>query len=199
MQHARMKRLLGFFARGCLALIPVMVTGYILWALITATDALVGVSIPGLGLVVAVGLTTLVGFLISNVIGRRVYLIMDQMMTRVPIVKLLYKSIRDLIQTFVGANQSIGKPVVVRISPDSESRVMGLLTRDDLSALGLPDHVAVYIPQAYNVGGQVLAVRRDQVEEVAIPASEMLTFMMSGGASGLGVAVTNTPPRVHAN
>lgn len=191
-----MTRLLGFFARGCLALIPVIVTSYILWTLIRATDALVGVSIPGLGLLVAVSLTTLVGFLISNVIGRRVYWLLDQVMTRVPVVKLLYKSIRDLIQTFVGTNQSIGKPVVVRISPGSESRVMGLLTRDDLSALGLPDHVAVYIPQAYNVGGQVLAVHRDQVEHVAIPASEMLTFVMSGGASGLGVAVTNTPPRV---
>jgi uncharacterized membrane protein len=191
-----MTRLLGFFARGCLALLPVLVTGYILWALIRATDALVGVSIPGLGLLVAISLTTLVGFLISNVIGRRVYWLIDQVMTRVPVVKLLYKSIRDLIQTFVGSNQSIGKPVVVRISPGSEARVMGLLTRDDLSALALPDHVAVYIPQAYNVGGQVLAVHRNQVEEVAIPASEMLTFMMSGGASGLGVAVTNTPPRV---
>jgi len=182
-----MARLIGYFARGCLALIPIAATIYIVWNVVTFTDELVGVSIPGLGLIVAIGLTTLVGFLISNVIGRRVYWLFDQVMARVPFVKLLYTSIRDLIQTFVGEKKTIGIPVSVRLSPATENRVLGLLTRDDLGALGFPDHVAVYLPQAYNIGGQVLAVHKDQVERVDIPASEMLTFMMSGGAAGLGV------------
>jgi uncharacterized membrane protein len=191
-----MSRLLGYFARGCLAIIPIALTVYILWAIVSATDSLLGISIPGLGIVVTVGLITAIGFLISNVIGRRIFWLLDQVMARVPLVKLLYKSIRDLLQAFVGSNESIGKPVVVQFSKDSSARVMGLLTRRDLSALNLTDHVAVYIPQAYNVGGQVLAVRRDQVEEIDIPAAEMLTFMMSGGAAGLGVALTKTPPLV---
>lgn len=196
MHHHRMSRLLGYFARGCLAIIPVASTAYILWGIITATDNLLGISIPGLGIVITVSLITLVGLLISNVIGRRVYGLLDQVLTRVPLVKLLYKSIRDLLQAFVAGNESIGKPVVVRFSKDSDLRIMGLLTRRDLSALRLPDHVAVYIPQAYNVGGQVVAVPRDQVEHVDIPAAEMLTFMMSGGAAGLGIAFTKKPPPV---
>jgi uncharacterized membrane protein len=181
-----MSRFIGYFARGCLALIPVAATVYILWAVVTATDALLGVSVPGLGIVVAIGLTTLVGFLISNVIGRRVYSLFDQLISKVPLVKLLYTSIRDLIQTFVGDKKTIGQPVSVRISKDSDIRVLGLLTRDDLSAMGLSDHVAVYLPQAYNIGGQVLAIHKSCVEKVNMASSEMLAFMMSGGASGLG-------------
>lgn len=183
-----MSRFIGYFARGCLALIPVAATVYILWAVVTATDALLGVSVPGLGIVVAIGLTTLVGFLISNVIGNRIYSLFDQLISKVPLVKLLYTSIRDLIQTFVGDKKTIGQAVSVRLSKDSEIRVLGLLTRDDLSAMGFPDHVAVYLPQAYNIGGQVLAIPKSDVERVDIASSEMLTFMMSGGASGLGAA-----------
>src|SRR5690606_30849257 len=113
-----MSRFIGYFARGCLALIPVAATVYILWPVVTATDALLGVSVPGLGIVVAIGLTTLVGFLISNVIGNRIYSLFDQLISKVPLVKLLYTSIRDLIQTFVGDKKTIGQAVSVRLSND---------------------------------------------------------------------------------
>lgn len=181
----RMKQLLGYFARGCLAVLPLAATVYVLWLGIQVTDSLVGVSVPGLGLVVAFTVITLVGFLVSNVIGRRVYGWFDTMIARVPLVKVLYTSIRDLIQTFVGDKKAVGKPVAVRLTPTSETRLLGLLTRDTLDMLAFPDHVAVYIPQAYNIGGQVLAIPRAQVEQLNVGSAEMLTFMMSGGAAGL--------------
>lgn len=180
-----MSRFLGYFARGCLAIVPISATIYILWWIVTTTDALLGVTIPGLGLIVTLGLITLVGFLVSNVIGSRIYGLFDHVMKQLPVVKLLYTSIRDLLAAFVG-EQKIGQPVSVRLTAESETRVLGLLTRNDLRPIGLPDHVAVYLPQAYNIGGQVLAIHRDQVEPIDIPSSEMLAFMMSGGASGLG-------------
>ncbi len=190
-----MKTFVGYFARGCLALIPLAATVYIIWAVITAMDGLLGISVPGLGLVIAVALITFVGFFVSNVVGRQIYELFDKIMGRLPVVKLLYKSIRDLLETFAGDQKTTGQPVSVRLSSTSEHRILGLLTRDDLSALGLPDHVAVYVPQAYNIGGQVLAIHRDQVEQLDVSSTEMLTFMMSGGASGLGVETTATPPQ----
>jgi uncharacterized membrane protein len=191
-----MKNLFGYFVRGCLALIPILGTVYIVWALISAMDDLLGITVPGLGLLLSVALITLVGFLVSNVIGRKILEWFDLILGKVPVIKLLYKSIRDLLQTFAGEKKTTGRPVSIRLSQDSETRILGLLTRDDLSALGLPDHVAVYIPQAYNIGGQVVAIHRDQVERIAVSATEMLTFMMSGGASGLGNLVTGMPPLV---
>jgi len=191
-----MKTLVGYFARGCLALIPVALTVYVFWAVITTMDGLLGTTIPGLGLIVSVALITSVGFLVSNVIGRTIYGWFDLMMGRLPVVKLLYKSVRDLLQTFAGEKKTTGRPVKVRLTPGSDTYILGLLTRDDLSALGLIEHVAVYLPQAYNIGGQVLAVPRAQVETVSVSSAEMLTFMMSGGASGLGAPVTGMPPAV---
>lgn len=191
-----MKLLFGYFVRGCLALIPLAATVYVFWALISALDSLLGLTIPGLGFMLAVGIITLVGFLVSNVIGRKVLGWFDVLMGHVPGVKLLYKSLRDLLQTFAGEKKTTGKAVSVRLDPNSETRLLGLLTRDDLSGLGLADHVAVYLPQAYNIGGQVIAIHRSQVELIDISSAEMLTFMMSGGASGLGAPATGMPPQV---
>lgn len=193
-----MKTLVGYFVRGCLALIPLALTVYVFWVLISTMDSLLGTTIPGLGLLVSIVLITTVGFLVSNVIGRTVYGWFDLMMGRVPVVKLLYKSVRDLLQTFAGEKKTTGRPVRVRLTPGSDTYILGLLTRDDLSPLGLFEHVAVYVPQAYNIGGQVLAIPRAQVEAVAVSSAEMLTFMMSGGASGPGAPVTAVPPAVSA-
>lgn len=183
-----MGRLLGYFARGCLLLVPVGLTLYILYFIVSTLDQFLGVPIPGLGLVLTLGLITAAGFLFSNVIGRQIYWLIDQLFARLPFIKLLYTSLRDLVNAFFGEKKNFGQPVSLRLSPESEVRLFGFLTRPELPALSLPTHVAVYVPQAYNIGGQVLIVPREQVEPLDLPATELLTFMMSGGASGLGRA-----------
>lgn len=181
-----MKRVVGYFARGCLALVPVTLIVYLLMSIVSFTDKLVGLSVPGLGLVLALAFVTTVGFLISNVIGRRIYQFYDGVMARLPVIKLFYTSTRDLLQTVVGESTAFGHPVRFRLADSGDIRFLGLMTRDNLSALGLPEHAAVYLPQAYNIGGQVIAVPRAQLEVVNLRASEMLAFMMSGGSAGVG-------------
>lgn len=179
-----MSRILGYFARGCLVLVPTLLTLYILYALVTKLDALLGVSIPGLGVVLTLALTTVVGLLFSNVVGRKVSSLIDRLFARLPLVKLLYTSIRDLLNAFLGEERRFGRAVSFRLSADSETRLFGFLTRDDLGMFALTDHVAVYVPQAYNIGGQVLAVPRALVQQLEASPTELLTFMVSGGASG---------------
>lgn len=179
-----MARLVGYFARGCLAIVPVAATIYILYVLVTGLDSLLGVSVPGLGILVAVGLITAVGFLISNVIGKQIYGLFDRLMARLPLVKLLYTSIRDLVSAVVGEERKFGQPVALTLSADTETFVLGFISRESLSPLGLADHVSVYVPQAYNIGGQVLLVHRQQVRPLDVAAGELFAFVLSGGASG---------------
>ena len=191
-----MSRLLGYFARGCLAVVPLAATLYILYIIVTGLDGLLGVTFPGLGILVALGLITGVGFLVSNVVGRKVYELFEAGMAHVPLVKLLYSSLRDLVSAFVGENRRFGRAVSVQLSPGSETYLLGFMSREHLEALSLPDHVAVYVPQAYNIGGQVLIVPRDQVTHLGVPAADLLRFLLSGGASGLGVRNTAPMPPV---
>lgn len=180
-----MSRVFGYFARGCLVLVPILLTVIAFVTIVRQTDAWLGVSTPGLGLLFALGGTTLVGFLASQYLGRRIYLIFDRWMGRVPGVSLVYGSIRDIVSALIGEKAAFGTAVLVRLDPRSEVRVVGFLTRESGPFPAVAEHVTVYVPQAYNIGGQVLLLPKSQVEPLDVPATDALTFVLSGGATGL--------------
>jgi uncharacterized membrane protein len=115
-------------------------------------------------------------------------------MKRVPLVKLVYTSIKDLIGAFVGDRKSFDKPVLLYLSQGSAVKLLGFVTRDGLSQLGHADHVAVYLPQSYNFAGNVVIAPRELIEPLDVPSSEIMTFIVSGGVSGLGVGQSLLPP-----
>jgi len=187
------KRIVRYFVRGCLVSIPLALTGWIIFVSLRFIDQLLPLGIPGLGLVVTLTLVTLIGLLTSNVIGRSVFQFTDRMLSGMPLVKLLYNSVKDLIRAFVGDHKSFDQPAAVALVPGGP-RVLGFVTRDALHMLGLPDCVAVYFPQAYNFAGQLAVVPRDQVELLDAPSAEVMTFIVSGGISGFGRGQSLVPP-----
>lgn len=187
------KRLVRYFVRGCLVSVPLAMTIYIVYQTLSWVDRLLPVGIPGLGFLLLISLVTLVGLLTSNVFGKRVFQFTDRLLSGMPLVKLLYTSIKDLIRAFVGDHKSFDQPAAVAIIPGGP-RMLGFVTRDGLHALGLPEHVAVYFPQSYNFAGQLLLVARDQVELLDAPSSEVMTFIVSGGISGFGRGQSLVPP-----
>lgn len=188
------KRLVGYFVRGCLVLAPLGLTLYILFAILRTIDQLLPIGIPGAGLLLTLILVTVVGALTSNVVGRSVFDSADRALKRLPLVKLIYTSIKDLIDAFMGDKKSFNRPVAVTLSPGSGVRALGFITRDGLHALELPMHVAVYFPQSYNFAGYLAVVPREQVEPLEVNSAELMTFIISGGVSGLGVGQSVLPP-----
>jgi uncharacterized membrane protein len=182
------KALIRYFVRGCLVAAPLGLTVYIVFATLEAIDGLLPIPIPGLGLVITVVMLILVGFLSSNVIGRTIVELTDRMFQSVPLVKLVYSSLKDLVGAFVGEKKSFNRPVAVRLGKDDAFLALGFVTREDLGALSLPGHVAVYLPQSYNFAGNLLMTPRELVQPLEVGSSELMTFVVSGGISGLGVA-----------
>jgi uncharacterized membrane protein len=189
-----LKSLVRYFLRGCLVTAPLGLTVYIVWVVLSTIDRLLPLQVPGLGLVATLALITLVGVLTSNVVGRTAVEIADSLLGRLPLVKLVYTSIKDLVSAFVGDKKRFDVPVAVTLTPTG-ARVLGFVTRDGLARLGLPDHVAVYFPQSYNFAGYLLLVPRTQIERLPVSASEVMTFIVSGGVSGLGVGESILPPQ----
>lgn len=191
-----MKTLLRHFWRGCLVLVPVFATTYVAYFVITTFDKLVPVGIPGLGLVLVVTLITLVGVMASNVVGRAAIDAAERWLSSLPFLKLVYGSIRDLIQAFVGDKKRFDKPVALTLLPGSPIQVLGFVTRDSLAELGKNDRVAVYVPQSYNFAGSLLIAPRELVEPLHASSTDLMTFIVSGGVSGLGVepSTTQKPP-----
>lgn len=181
------KTLLGYFWRGCLVLAPVSITVYIAWLVFTTVDRILPVGVPGLGFLLTLVLITVVGFLTSNVIGKAVVRETERWMARVPLVKLLYTSIRDLVGAFVGDKKKFDRPVAVALVPGSQAKALGFVTRESLAPIDMKGHVAVYFPQSYNFAGNVLLFPRDQVETLPASSTDVMAFIVSGGVSGLGI------------
>ena len=107
-------------------------------------------------------------------------LLLDSLFTRLPLVKLLYGSIKDLINAFVGNKKSFSQPVLVRVSSEGNAHVLGFITCQSLDHLDLTDMVSVYVPQSYNFAGQLLLFPRHQVTLLQANSTEVMTFIVSG-------------------
>ncbi|HET9955365.1 MAG TPA: DUF502 domain-containing protein, partial [Polyangiaceae bacterium] len=118
----------------------------------------------------------------------------ERLLKRVPLVKLIYTSIKDLIGAFVGDHRSFDRPVAMRLAADSPVRMLGFVTREALHTLGFVEHVAVYLPQSYNFAGNLVLVPRALVEPLDVSSGELMTFIVSGGVSGLGIGPSMLPP-----
>jgi uncharacterized membrane protein len=189
-----MRKLPGYFVRGALVLVPLAATVYIVFLIFMTIDHVLPVGVPGLGFVLTVALITLVGFLTTNVMGKTVLDATERFFTRLPLVKLLYTSVKDLINAFVGDKKKFDRPVAVTLVPNTSIKALGFVTRHSLGALGMVDHVAVYLPQSYNFAGNLVCVPREFVEPLDLSSGELMTFIVSGGISGFGYGESLPPP-----
>lgn len=178
------------FFKGLLIVVPLIATIYVVYLVVTVVDDLLGVPIPGLGLAITVVSITVVGLLTSNVVGRRTLEALEKGIDKLPVVKLLYQSVKDLMGAFVGDKKSFDKPVMVEVFPGQGIKMLGFVTCTHFDDAKLRDHVAVYLPQSYNFAGNLLVVPRDRVEEVDADGAQFMAFIVSGGVATMGGAET---------
>ena len=184
-----MKRIVQHFLRGLIVLAPIAITGYVFWAVFRTVEGWFDFKYPGLGLLVTLVAVTLIGFLSSHVLTRGAISLLEGMLDRLPLLRLLHTSLRDLASAVVGPGKRFDRPVLVELVPGG-ARFVGFVTRDALDTLGLEGQVAVYLPQSYNFAGQLVVVRRESVAALPTASAEALAFVVSGGISG----ATGGPP-----
>jgi len=181
-----MKTILNYFLRGLLIFVPIAVTLFVLLWAFTGLDKifrdLLRIPIPVLGILVTIAVIFVIGFLGSNFVGRKLFGLVEKVFTKVPLVKLLYGSIKDLVEAFAGEEKKFDKPVIASLGQGG-AKVMGFVTKETLTHLGLTDYVAVYLPQSYNFAGNVLMFPKEAVQPLDINGSEAMTFIVSGGVA----------------
>jgi uncharacterized membrane protein len=178
------RTVLKYFVRGLLVLAPIALTLWILWRIFLLVDNLIPLPdlpfvAPGVGFALVVALVTFIGLLTTNLLAAQAIELGQRLLGRLPFVKLLYASIKDLTEAFVGQKRLFDRPVLVAFPGDVQ--VVGFVTRADLAELGLAGRVAVYMPQSYNFAGNLLLVPGERVRPFDRPASEALAFVVSGG------------------
>jgi len=184
-----MKRILNYFLSGLLITFPVGATLYILYALVTwlngvfnsIVNQFIGIDIPGLGIILAFVAISLLGFMCAQTFTRPIVNLFERLLSRMPMVNIIYSSLRDLTEALVGEEKKFNKPVLVELG--SGLKRFGFITQNSLQQFGLENQVAVYCPHSYNFSGNLYIVDKDQVKPLNVDATEFMRFTVSGGVT----------------
>lgn len=125
------------------------------------------------------------GWLSTTLIAKPLFRFLEEVMSHAPLVKMVYTSIKDLTEAFVGNKKKFDRPVLVKIDPADDTWRMGFVTREELHEIQLPGHSAVYIPMSYSLSGHLLIVPRENLKHVDAQSPEALRFVVSGGVTGI--------------
>jgi uncharacterized membrane protein len=179
-----MRALINYFLRGLVVVAPIAFTAYVCVRIFQLVDSWLPFAVaPGVGFVLVIAAFVLVGFLASTFLARGIFTLVESVLTRLPFVRLLYTSTKDLLNAFVGEQRRFDKPVLVTILPEAGGRAIGFVTQDALDHLGLHGQVAVYFPLSYSVAGHMVLFPAERVEPLRADSAEVMAFIVSGGVT----------------
>ncbi|SMO53115.1 DUF502 domain-containing protein [Gracilimonas mengyeensis] len=188
-----MKTLLNYFLRGMLLILPFTVTAYFMYVTVIWMNDFFNellfswfeyeYQIPGLGIVAGFILITFFGFLITRTFVKPVVYFFEKLLTKTPIFNIVYSSLKDLTEAFVGDRKKFNKPVYVEFSEPAGMKRFGFITEESLEHFGLKDEVAVYCPHSYNFSGNLYIVPREKVTRIKTDPTNFMRFVVSGGVT----------------
>jgi uncharacterized membrane protein len=155
-------------------------------------ETLIGIHIPGLGLVLAVLLLIFTGMLVSNIIGRSLVGLWEDLMNRIPFVRALYSGVKSFSTTILSNQGNSFKKVLLIEYPRQGIWSIGFQTAGDLPLIsahtGEPQ-VCVFIPTTPNpTSGFIVMVPRSQAIELEMSVDAAIKMIVT-----LGVVVPPAP------
>ena len=192
-----LRKLRSALLRGLVVVLPIGFTLWLLWWLGSSTEALLRKLIllvipaehylPGMGIVVAVVLLLAAGTLFNALLVQSALASWERMIGRIPVVKTIYGASRDFMKLLPAGGQRRDLSRVV-LAQFGEAQVIGFVTRDDASELGIvpPDRdlLAVYFPMSYQIGGYTALLPRSRIVPLDLPVETAMRMVLTGGLSG---------------
>lgn len=178
-----MKKLISYFLQGLLFTVPIAATFWVVYKLFNYIDSILPFDIPGLGILVIIGIITFFGYLGSFYFANPLFSLVERMIERAPLAKIIYSSVKDLVSAFVGEKKRFTQPVLVTLDQVSGLQRIGFITQNDLSSLGMKDKMAVYLPYSYSFMGGLFIVPKENVTPIDASGTDMMKFVISGGVT----------------
>ncbi len=189
---------------GFITLVPIVLTLYFLYWLALTSEQVLGAALqfvlpkivyfPGLGSIAGLVVIFLVGLLMKAVFIRQVFALGEQLLYHLPIIKTVYRAMRDLLDFFSPNKDSFGGVVIVNFNG---MEVIGFVTQEDSSRLPESfrdrDSVLVYIPMSYMIGGFTLLIPRQDIKPCSMSADEAMRFVLTAGITGTHTSQKETP------
>ena len=190
-----MKKLGRYFLQGMLYITPIAVTIYIIAFSFIWIDGLFNhleifqkgpfsnYTFPGLGIIIILAVVTFVGYIGQKIISAPFISMIESMIEKAPLIKVIYSSVKDLLSAFVGKERKFDQPVLVKLDNQKILERLGFITSNDLSSIGINDKIAVYLPSSYGLLGELVIVPKDNIELIDAASTDVMKFIVSGGVT----------------
>jgi uncharacterized membrane protein len=187
-----------YLIAGLLVWVPLGITIWVLHALVAALDqtlllvpeswrpeALFGFAIPGLGVLLSFLVLLLTGVVAANFAGARLIQAWEALLQRIPFVKSIYSSVKQVSDTLLSPNGNAFRKALLIEFPHSGSWTIAFLTgtpATSVAALLAEEHVSVYVPTTPNpTSGYFVLVPTSRVRELDMTVDEALKYIISMG------------------
>lgn len=179
------QKVIQYFLQGLLILGPVSITVYFIYVVFDRIDSILrpAINIPGLGFVIIIAFVIFIGYVSSFFVMGRLLSLVDRILEKTPGIKLLYSFVRDFFEAFAGNKKKFTHNVLACVDDNDIWRV-GFITQEDMGHFGMENYVAVYLPMAYSVAGNVYIVPKERIREITgISSAQSMKFAVSGGVT----------------
>ena len=183
---------------GFVTILPVVLTLYLFYWLAVSAESVLGRLIqlmlpdhlywPGMGVIAGLAVIFAVGLLMHAYVVQRLFARGEQVLYHLPLIKTIYRSIRDFLEYFSPAREKEFEQVVAVSFGDTGMKVIGFVTQ------ALPenmpedfrekDSILVYLPLSYMIGGYAVLVPRSAVQPLDMNMEEAMRFTLTAGVTG---------------
>jgi uncharacterized membrane protein len=171
---------------GLVTILPVALTIYFLyWMTVIFPEVLYW---PGIGLIATLAMAFVVGLLMNAYVVQQLFAKGEQILYRMPLIKSVYKAIRDFFHYFSPTAKKEFEQVVAVSIGDTGMKVIGFVTQAITERLpeGFreEDNILVYLPLSYMIGGYAVLVPRSTVRPLDMNMEEAMRFTLTAGVTG---------------
>lgn len=195
---------------GLLVLVPLAITlGVLNWIVTTLDqtllilpqswqpDRLLGFHIPGFGVLLTLAIVLLMGAITSNFLGKKLVVWGNALLSRIPIVRSIYSSVKQVSDTLFSENGNAFRKALLVQWPREGVWTIGFQTGTpggDVSNHLQGDYLSVYVPTTPNpTGGYFVMLKRTDCIELKMSVDEALTYVISMGVVVPGSAANYKP------
>ncbi len=197
------RKLFQYFLQGILVLAPITIT---IWAITAVFNFIDGIlpnavhsivpslmedaeghirRIPGVGFIIVIAFVLLIGYISSSYIFSKVVDVFEQLLEKTPGIKFIYSTLKDFFEAFAGEKKKFTQNVLANVDDNDVWRV-GFITQENMEEFGLKEYIAVYVPMAYSVAGNVYIIPKSRVRPITnISATQTMKFAVSGGVTNV--------------
>lgn len=192
-----LKSLSGTFITGLITILPVTLTIYLFYWLAISAETILGNMIkwvlpnhlywPGMGVIAGLVVVFFTGLLMHAYVVQRLFSRGEQVLYHLPLIKSIYRAIRDFFN-FFSPKQEKEFDQVVSVALGNGMTVLGFVTqaREERLPPGLRRSgcILVYIPMSYMIGGFTVLIPRSDIVALDMSMDEAMRFTLTAGITG---------------